>query len=248
MRTIIIGDVHGCLDEFQALLDLVSFRRGADRLVSVGDLMDRGPDPVGCVRFAREVGADLVLGNHEEKHLRWRRHEARRAATGKKNPMKPFPLIRQEQNQALSEDDINWITAAPLSLDLGGGLIAVHAGLEPAFKFQDQSNAVIRVRYVDEAGEMVGYADGSLEQPSNTVYWSERWRGPESVVYGHAVHSLAGPRLDEFPGGACYGIDTGCVYGGHLTAMIWVPGSQPEFAQVPAAREYFAMSQGRSDA
>jgi len=77
MNTIVIGDIHGCLDEFQALVEKVALKP-EDHVICLGDFMDKGPDPAGCVRFARTHGFQSVQGNHEDKHLRWRRHEARR--------------------------------------------------------------------------------------------------------------------------------------------------------------------------
>ena len=238
-RTFVIGDIHGCLEEFRELVRLVGYRQGSDRLVLVGDLMDRGPDPVGCVRLAQELGAEGVLGNHEESHIRWRKHEDRRAATGKKNPMKPYPEIRAAQNAALSEQDVLWFKDLPTVMEIHPGLLVCHAGLEPAFPASRQTDAVIRVRYVDADGEMVGFEEGSLDQPANTHYWSTRWPGPESVIYGHAVHSFEDVRVDRFDGGACYGIDTGCCFGGRLTAAIVVEGQVQEFAQVQARERYY---------
>ena len=237
-RIIVIGDVHGCLDEFRSLLALVSYERGRDRVVQLGDLMDRGPDPVGCVRFAREQGFEVVRGNHEDKHVRWRRHEQTR---GKKaNPVKGIQAVRAEQNLALSDEDMGWLASRPLMVPLRDRLVAVHGGLEPAFSLAGQSNAVVRIRYVNTAGRMVGFSNGSLEQPTETVFWSTRWAGPESVVYGHAVHSLTKPRIDRFEGGVCYGLDTGCVYGGSLSAAIFTDGnSEPEFARVKAKEVYY---------
>lgn len=237
-RTIVIGDVHGCLEEFQELARLVGYEPKVDRLVQLGDLMDRGPDPVGCVRFARESGIEVVRGNHEDKHLRWRKHEKTRGA--KKNPVQGIYGVRAEQNLALSDEDIQWLTSAPLMLELGNGLVAVHAGLEPAFPLSKQSSAVSRIRFVDTAGEMVGFTAGSIEQPPGTSFWSSRWAGPESVVYGHAIYSLTEPRIDRFDGGACYGIDTGCVYGGSLCAAIFTDGcKEPEFTMVRAKQVYY---------
>lgn len=238
MRTIVVGDVHGCLDEFRELLKLLSFSRERDRLISVGDLVDRGPDPVGCVRLARELQALCLMGNHEEKHIRWRKHEAVRVTTGKKNPMK-FSEEKIAWNEAFSEDDIQWMSKMLLTLDLENGFVVTHAGLEPAYSFQNQGKAVIRVRYVDEKNKFVRYTDGTMDQPEGTAYWAERWQGPESVIYGHARHSHVAPRMDIFPGGRCFGIDTGCAFGGRLTAVVLVPGKDPEFAQVKAHKKYY---------
>lgn len=239
MRSIVIGDIHGCLAEFQELLDLVRYRQGEDRLILVGDLMDRGPDPVGCVRLARELGAEVVLGNHEESHIRWRKHEAARLTTGKKNPMKAYNPLRAQQSAALSEQDVQWFQELPTLMEIAPNLLVCHAGLEPAFSANQQTSAVIRVRYVDAAGEMVSFEEGSLDQPPNTAYWAARWPGPESVIYGHAVHSLQTPRVDRFDGGACYGIDTGCSFGGRLTCALVIDGQVQEFAQVQAREEYY---------
>jgi hypothetical protein len=78
--------------------------------------------------------------------------------------------------------------------------------------------------------------------PPDGHLWATRWPGPESVVYGHVVHDLAHPRLDEpRPGVFCYGIDTGCCFGGHLTALI-LPERQ--FVQVPARAAYMRFTPG----
>ena len=233
----VVGDVHGCLEEFRELLKLLSFSRERDRLVQVGDLMDRGPDPIGCVRFARELGATVLMGNHEDKHVRWRKHEAVRAVTGKKNPMK-FSPNKIILNESLPDDIVQWMFEMPLTLDLGDGFVVTHAGLEPAHSFADQGKAVLRVRYVDDKGKFVGFKNGTTDQPEGTAYWTEKWKGPESVIYGHARHSHTTPRVDTFPGGRCFGIDTGCVFGGKLTAAILVSGQEPEFVQVDARRTY----------
>jgi hypothetical protein len=65
------------------------------------------------------------------------------------------------------------------------------------------------------------------------------WKGPESVIYGHAVYDYRNPRVDRFPGGRCFGIDTGCTYGGRLTAMVLIPGSPSEFVQVRPKKKYY---------
>lgn len=238
MREIVVGDVHGCIQEFRELLRVVDYRRGEDRLVQVGDLLDRGPDPVGCVRFACAMGVELVMGNHEEKALRWREHERTRGSG--KNPMKPPPSERAEQWLALSDADLDYLRFARRYVRLDRGKwVAVHGGLLPGIAVGSQpDHAVLRTRWVDAAGRHVKLA-GSHEMPPGAVPWMDRWDGPEHVVYGHAVHSFETPLVTRGPGGAeCVGIDTGCVFGGRLTAMILENGKR-EFASVPAVQEWF---------
>jgi hypothetical protein len=119
-RTVVIGDVHGCLEELKELLAEIAayddgrgLPKGRDRLIFVGDLVDRGPDPVGVVHFVQDLGAACVLGNHEEKHVRWAKHEARKAETGEPNPMRPFDDRRLAEHNALSEADRRWLAALP---------------------------------------------------------------------------------------------------------------------------------------
>jgi bis(5'-nucleosyl)-tetraphosphatase (symmetrical) len=69
--TAVIGDIHGCLDEFDELRKKIGLVKGTDRVVLLGDLIDRGPDSVGVVRRAMEMNDECILGNHEEKHLRF---------------------------------------------------------------------------------------------------------------------------------------------------------------------------------
>ena len=69
-RHIFIGDIHGCLDEFNELLNKLSYDPKEDRLILLGDLIDRGPDSVGVVRKARELRLECVMGNHEHKYIK----------------------------------------------------------------------------------------------------------------------------------------------------------------------------------
>ncbi len=231
MSTIVIGDVHGCLEELDELLAALGV---GHRLVFLGDLMDRGPDPVGVVRRVRELGAECVMGNHDEKHVRYGRHQAkRRADPTYKVPMKPLYGERLAQHEALGDDGVAWLAALPLSIDLGGPWRAVHGGVVPKRRFDKQNPAVmLRCRFVDEAGAMLS----ATEAPPGGRHWATVWPGPESIVYGHHVHDLDQPRVDHpFDGVTCAGIDTGCCFGGKLTAYVVETG---EVVQVPARRAY----------
>lgn len=229
-RTVFIGDTHGCRDELSSLLDALCFSPGSDRIILLGDLMDKGPDPVGVVRMARDLGFESVKGNHDEKHCRYRKHEERRAIDSKKNPMR-FSDIQKVQNISLDLEDVKWLSSLPDTLQVGEW-VAVHAGFEPGFPFEKQKpDHLCRVRWVDVDGKMISLND-SLDQPGGSKWWFEAHTFDFNVVYGHAAHSLKKPQVSTAPNGRrCIGLDTGCVYGGHLSAYIL---EEDRFVQVKA--------------
>lgn len=251
--TVVVGDIHGCIEEFNELLKTIQYNPSQMRLVLLGDLMDRGPDPVGCVRRARELGVECIMGNHEEKHLRWHRHEKKRLQTGKPNPMKAMSDPERLANEALNDQDWSWLKNLPMKLDLGFNWWAVHAGCEPRYPLDKQDpRQIMRVRYVDENG-VAQALNPDKSQPEGTVYWDQLWKGPESIVYGHCVHDLKHCRWDNSDARTCLGIDTGCCFGGHLTAAFFenkVKVSDESYAswnhyrvstvQVKARQKYFA--------
>ena len=236
-RTLVVGDVHGCLEELDELLRLLG-PRSDDRLLFLGDLLDRGPDPIGVLRRVRALGAECLLGNHEEKHLRYARHEAKvRAIPGYKNPMRAFTGALLAEHRALTEDDLGWLARLPVTLQPMPGWLAVHGGFEPGRPLDRQKiPLMLRLRHVSASGRFVGGDDPTVAPPGSRP-WASAWRGPESVVYGHQVHDLGTPRVDRHPGSGaeCWGIDTGCCFGGRLTALVL-----PERAivQVAARRAY----------
>jgi hypothetical protein len=244
MRTFCVGDVHGCLSELKELLHVAGHRRGSDRLILLGDLVDRGPDSAGVVRLARELNAECVLGNHEEKHLRWRRHERTRAATGKANPMQPFLPAKLDVHASLAEEDWAFLEALPHHVDVAPGVVAVHAGLEPGVAFASQRpNALLRCRWIDRIKHKMVAPDPDtpdLRQPPNSDFWTACWRGPENVVYGHHVHDKTFPHFDRVaPGVTCMGIDTGCCFGGRLTGLLFEESSKiVDVIHVEAGKEY----------
>jgi diadenosine tetraphosphatase ApaH/serine/threonine PP2A family protein phosphatase len=248
MRTIFVGDIHGCLDEFQELIKWLS-PDPSDAIFCAGDFMDRGPDPVGCVRFARTSGFFSVLGNHEESHLRWRRHEDRRAADPSyKNPMQPMTAERQAQNAALTAEDIAWLRSLPLTVEPLPGWILVHAGLFPGKTIEEQvkdkelRDKIIRLRWVDQDGDFVPLEDDTAPTgPPGSRPWMDVYDGPYNVVYGHAVHSLETPKVNNRSQGVkTYGIDTGCCFGGRLSALV-VEGKKVYFEQTKAKKAYATM-------
>jgi hypothetical protein len=211
-RTLVIGDVHGCLDELRTLVQQAGVTADDD-VVLVGDLVAKGPDSAGVVAWARERGARAVLGNHDDHVLR-----ARAGGAGAK-------AQHQQVAAALSADDADWLAALPLWLRLSPGgepHVVVHAGMVAGIPVEKQAREhLLAMRSVT--------ADGRPSKRVEGAPWGSLWPGPEHAVFGHdAVRGLQQHRMAT-------GLDTGCVYGRELTAL-WLPAHQ--LVSVPARRQY----------
>lgn len=217
MRTIVIGDVHGCLDELLALVARCE-RSGEDRVVLVGDLVAKGPDSAGVVAWAREGGGDAVLGNHDAHVLR--AHDAPAEA-------RPHHVKVAE---TLTPEDVDWLAARPLWLRLPGkarahATVVVHGGLVPGVPIESQArDHLLNLRSID--------ADGRPSKRIEGTPWGALWAGPERAVYGH--DAIRG--LQRHPHAT--GLDTGCVYGRELTALVLPEG---KLVSVAARRAYAPM-------
>lgn len=216
MRTIIVGDVHGCRSELEALLDRVAFASG-DRLIFVGDLVARGPDSLGVLDVARRTGAVVVRGNHEQKLLDWR---ASRTAWMRGEAAAKAPIGRMHRDIARALRPVDWklLETAPLFVDLPEhGARVVHAGVVPGLAIDAQNpETLMRIRTVRVSSKETR---GKRGKAAN-VLWGKIYVGPPQVVFGHN----AAPGLQLHPWAT--GLDSGCVYGGHLTAMVLAEGQK----------------------
>jgi hypothetical protein len=219
-RTIVVGDIHGCLDE---LLDLLAAcaRAPGDRLVLAGDLVAKGPDSRGVLELARREGALAVLGNHDAHALKARR----KAHRGEGEKIKPE---RQQLLDTLGDADWAFLESLPRLLRLGPerpgdpDTAVVHAGAVPGVPLDEQDpELLITLRSITDAGEPSKRIEGTP--------WAALWGGPERLIFGHdAVRGL-----QQY--GMATGLDTGCVYGGRLTAVV-LP--ERKIVSVPARRVY----------
>lgn len=256
-RTIIVGDVHGCLTELHDLLAKVSFNREHDRLIVAGDLVDRGPDSVGVVRFVRENG-ECVLGNHEAKLMRrWRHHQRKLREPKYKIPMRPSE-DQEATLAALSMDDARWLSGLPSTITLEEqNIVIVHAGVIPSQPIERQPEEVhTMVRFISEKNHrMQPLIMPGFRQPNGSVFWAEVYDGEKDIIFGHNVVGLEQPRTwaGNESRGWCHGIDTGCVFGGHLTAVILpalppgtirASGTPLEIVQVKARKAYHEYNAG----
>ena len=209
-RTIIIGDIHGCFDELTDLLELLKLRSD-DRVVAVGDLIVKGEKSREVLDlFIDDDRFSSVIGNHDRAlRQRWRGEPNR---------------LTKEQQKASAELEINreryanYLKSLPYMIDLGSHLV-VHAGVRPGVRLKHQmASDLTEIRTM-----------GANPASKRGVPWYAVYRGRKIVLFGHwpVRQPIRRPRA--------IGLDTGCVYGGHLTAFI-VESNQ--LVCVPSRRVY----------
>lgn len=215
-RLIAVGDIHGCHAELAELLGLLALGRD-DRLILLGDLVNRGPDSRKVIALARQHRAVSLLGNHEARLLKYRR-------TGDGDILKNGDL---ETAQALGADDWAYLEAMRLTFEEPEiETVFVHGGFLPNEPWQEQrADVVTRIQVIDRKGRPAKRTD----EPDAPL-WADLWQGPPFVVYGHTPR----PEIHQNTWSVC--IDTGCVYGGHLTAFE-LPARR--FIQVKARQRYW---------
>jgi len=215
-RLIAIGDIHGCHLEFAEILDRIEPTRD-DRIVLLGDLVNRGPDSCRVLDLARQNHTISLLGNHELRLLKYRR-------TGDRKYAKEHDLDTYEK---LRPQDWAYLEAMALTFEEPElNTVFVHGGFLPGEPWQKQpAETVTRIQVVDREGR-----PNKRSEAPEAPLWADLWNGPPFVVYGHT------PRPEIYKLKWSVGIDTACVLGGYLTAYI-LPDRN--FIQVKARRAYY---------
>src|SRR3972149_5361423 len=199
-RTIIIGGIHGCYFELADLLNKVGVDE-EDRLISVGDLITKGPANRNVLEFFRQrKNCESVLGNHEYLLLQ---HYQGRAVE-----LEPAHLSTIAEVGNEFGDYMTWISHWPHFIDLGDYLV-VHAGIRPGIPMKLQS-----LMDLTSLRTLNGPSPGS----KTGIPWHEKYRGRKIIIFGHWVFKTPLVRANAM------GIDTGCVYGGHLTTVVLPQG------------------------
>ena len=194
-RTLVIGDIHGCFEELTQLLELFN-PNPTDRIISLGDLVDRGPYPRECVQFfMNHPQAQVILGNHEDKHVR--------IFEGELKPSLSQTLCIQQLADYWPKA-VSYFKTLPLYLKASGFWI-VHAGILPKLHPQNQPrNTLLR-------GKMP-WMKSSYDKTHGG--WWKFYTGSTPVVYGHVVFR------DAHVENNTYGLDTGACRGHLLSGMI----------------------------
>jgi protein phosphatase len=213
----IVGDVHGCAEELSELLDRLGYvadddgarRHPDDRVVVfLGDLVDRGPDTPGVLRTAMSmvaVGSALcVPGNHENKLLRALRGRNVQITHGLGESLAQLGEETEEFRASVETFIDGLISHAVLD---DGKLVVAHAGLPE--QMHGRASAAVR------SFALYGETSGEIDEFGLPVRypWAVNYRGDAIVVYGHTPI----PEAEWINNTIC--VDTGCVFGGSLTAL-----------------------------
>jgi protein phosphatase len=233
----IIGDVHGCYDELVELLGRLGYEKTAcgaykhpagRKAVFVGDLVDRGPkipETVVLAKWMVDAGDALcVPGNHDVKFVRAIRGKNVEIAHGLGDSLKQFAELEKEEAgfSKAAADFLDGLISHYVLDD--GKLVVAHAGMKEEMQGRGSGKVREFALYGETTGEMDEYG---LPVRSN---WAGEYRGKAMVVYGHTP--VAEPEWLN----RTINIDTGCVYGGRLTALRY---PERELVSVPAQRTYY---------
>lgn len=273
VATWVVGDVQGCFSTWLRLAARIGYRRGRDRIWFVGDLVNRGPDSLGMLRWVVEQGdsANSVLGNHDLHLL-----AQREGILGTRRRDTLAPVLGAADSRRLCE----WVARRPFTARVGPFLL-VHAGLHPAWAVPEaerraaaaaealrgdrrgflealyaargdgrprprsgrrarrladparDASVLTRIRAVNREGApRFGFNGSPDTMPPRRRPWFEKARIPAglTVLFGHwAALGLISARAGD---GRVIGLDSGCVWGGFLTAVRLEDGA---FAIEPTA-------------
>ena len=234
-----IGDLQGCVKELELFLEEVKFHPEHDELVCLGDLIRRGPD---SLRLWRDVGGTGVIGNHEIHAL----HVADGLRVSKDE------AVDRILSAPDGEELIQMIRELPVlqsyaSKGHGPSVLAVHAGLHPSWTNTEERLAFFgalqstpkwyqhadvsfatQVRCCTQDGTRSRYSGAPESAPKPYQPWDQYYGGTVFVVHGHWA------RRGFYRGAKTMGLDSGCVYGGALTAwcqdddsIVQIPSQQP---------------------
>ena len=198
-RVLVVGDIHGCYYQLIQLLQESNYNHNDDLLISVGDIVRKGPKTQEVVNFFQKNNILAIRGNNEERLLN--------------------DIFNEGKNEFnLSREMINYIDTLPYTIKFNinkKDYVVVHAGLDPNRglpKMKEDSD----VKYLYHMVKMRNICDNGKIIPNHKegVPWIEKWQGPEHIIFGHDAYRKL--QISEF----ATGLDTGCCYGDDLSCLI----------------------------
>jgi protein phosphatase len=245
MKIDIIGDIHGCFEEFKALTkelgyewtESIPIHPEKRKLAFVGDLTDRGPMSLKVIDVVWELvkkhGAHYSPGNHCNKLYRYFLGNKVQISHGLETTVAEFEELDKSAQIKVRSRFMELYEKAPLYQVLdGGNLVVTHAGIREDYIGKSHSKVKTFVLYGDITGEK--NPDGSPVRRD----WAKHYKGKSLIVYGHT------PVIDVRWVGNTVNLDTGAVFGGKLSALrypekeiVSVPSSMPfveeKFREIP---------------
>ena len=213
-KTFVVGDVHGCFEEFLALLKKMDYAPKKRRLILTGDIIGKGPYSLEMLEWVRKHNIEIVRGNHEQVFI----------DGAKENKLSKWPALEKlklDMKDKL-DDWIQWLEKTPFYIEEEDFLV-VHAGLVPEENpALSKAHLLMNIRTWDGEGKDI--------KSSHHPAWHELYKGKKLVVYGH--WGLQGLQIKE----NSIGLDTGCVYGGKLSGVL-LP--ERKILQVPALKKHY---------
>lgn len=230
-EVLVVGDIHGCFEEMQALLRSVHLGQFANSKILkifVGDLVNKGPQNKQVIEYMMDNKLDClsVRGNHDEVVIR--------EYLKFKNDSSSLPA-KNEWMKDLTDDEVNYLMSLPYTISIPSlNSVMVHAGLVPGQELNDIDPVhmvTMRNLICEEASSntapMTPTKKGSEGEP-----WASLWPGPQHVYFGHDAKRM----LQKYR--FATGLDTGCVYGNRLTAIFIKGPRSSQFVHVEAAQIY----------
>jgi bis(5'-nucleosyl)-tetraphosphatase (symmetrical) len=226
-RRIFVGDVQGCLATLEKLLADIEFDPIRDRLYCCGDLVNKGENSAGVIRLVRSIGGETVLGNHDLLLLE--------IASGR-SMVSPVHPLREVLAAPDAAELLGWLEQRPIAIHLGD-VFLIHAGVRPTWtdlaslprRLRNRFDAhwrggstpledpdvcfALTARFTTTEGQQA-FQDWPPPPSPPFHNWADLYTGPEIVVFGHFA------RQGLLLGDHVRGLDTGCCYGGMLTAWI----------------------------
>jgi len=206
---IIYGDVHGCYKSLKSLRKEINPQKN-DIEVCVGDVITKGKNSIKVLDYLIKKNIQSVRGNHEDKLLRYLKY----AKTKKKNPV---VLNDDEQDiiSQLTKEHIEYLQNMPYFIK-SKKITILHGGLLNNFDldslFQREMQLMLRLRYLDKNCHYISYK----QENARSVFWADLYDGNQGfIVYGHRWTQEV--QKSQY----AIGIDTGCVYGNRLSAVVF---------------------------
>jgi bis(5'-nucleosyl)-tetraphosphatase (symmetrical) len=235
-QRVFVGDLQGCADELEDLLGALAYDPARHELFFVGDLVNRGPASARALRRVMELGAGSVLGNHDLHLL---------AVAGRQQPLHAIDTFQDVLEAPDRDGLLRWLRTRPL-VEVWDDVVLVHAGLHPRWiaprSVAAPIEAAIANGEIPQGDEVldflveVRYCDADGNRPPDDddpgpefAPWDHHYAGRRTVVCGHwAARGFV--RTER----VC-SLDTGCVWGGALTAWVF---EEDRFVSVPARAAY----------